>query len=117
MRYAVSKEAVASGVIEPDQQLTEGTATIPSSANEGFSGESLYISFSVNKSFLYFVEEPTLSGIPTKSDGTADMRFTASQDAVASGEISCDQVLSGSGECSTLETAESSPGEQKSTSP
>lgn len=41
MRYTASKEAVALGVIEPDQQLTEGSATISADDIGGFSGEFL----------------------------------------------------------------------------
>ncbi|UJR19713.1 hypothetical protein I4U23_022847 [Adineta vaga] len=48
----------------------------------------------------------TNTAIPTKSDGTADMRYNASQDAVASGEISRDDVLNGG----SGEIAESSSG-------
>jgi len=42
MRYTVSQEAVASGVIEPEEKLTEENDTIPTGGNEGFSGESIY---------------------------------------------------------------------------
>ena len=35
------------------------------------------------------------AALPVKGDGTADMRYNASEDAVDSGEISCDQVLGG----------------------
>lgn len=41
--------------------------------------------------------DSTVGDVPTKADGTADMRFTASKDAVESGGISADQVLDGSG--------------------
>ncbi|CAF2957544.1 unnamed protein product [Rotaria sp. Silwood2] len=95
MRYTVSKDAVASGIIEPDEKLTEESGTIPTGDNEGFG------------------EGSTLTDIPTKSDGTADMRYNASQDAVASGDISRDQVLSGGSDYSISETVESSPGKQK----
>lgn len=64
----------------------------------------------MNKSSVNFVEGSTLPDIPTKADGTADMRFSASQDAVASGEIDRDQVLSDSGECSIGGAAESLSG-------
>ena len=47
-----------------------------------------------------------------KADGTADMRFTASQDAVASGEISRDEVLSSDAAGGSLgESVESSSGD------
>ncbi|CAF3888578.1 unnamed protein product [Rotaria sp. Silwood1] len=92
MRYTTSKEAVASGVIEPNEQLTEGGEAVPTGDNGGFSAGS------------------TLSDIQTKSDGTADMRFSASQDAVASGEISGDQVLGDSSGCSIGGTVESLSG-------
>ncbi|CAF1527759.1 unnamed protein product, partial [Rotaria sp. Silwood1] len=92
MRYRVSKEAVASGDIEPDEKLTEGSDTMPTGENEDFSGGS------------------TLTDIPTKSDGTADMRYTASQNAVASGEITSGEVLADSNECSSGGIAESSSG-------
>jgi hypothetical protein len=110
MRYTESKEAVASGAIEPDEQLTEGNDTIPTGGNEGFAGESM-CHFNMNESHHYFVEGSTSNDITTKSDGTADMRYSASQDAVASGEISPDEVLSDGNENDG--TVESSSGTQK----
>ena len=50
----------------------------------------------------------TSADIPTKTDGTADMRYSASKDAVASGEISRDEVLN-SGDSADI----SSSGEMK----
>ena len=35
----------------------------------------------------------TVGDVPTKADGTADLRFTASKEAVAAGVIEPDQVL------------------------
>ncbi|CAF1395999.1 unnamed protein product [Adineta ricciae] len=75
MRYTISKEAVASGVITSDENLVQTNESSSVNGNEITSQESF------------------MNDIPTKSDGTADMRYSASQDAVASGDISRDQVL------------------------
>jgi hypothetical protein len=99
MRYTESKDAVAAGTIKPDEKLTGGEDT--------FSGESICYS-NMNKSSIHFVEGSTSTDIPTTLDGTADMRFGVSQDAVASGEISRDEVLSDSNEGLIGETLESS---------
>jgi hypothetical protein len=92
MRFTESKEAVASGAIEPGEKLTEANDTIPTGGNEVSSS----------------------ADIPTKSDGTADMRCTESKEAVASGEISRGDVLSGGYESSMGGMDESSLGKQKS---
>ncbi len=112
MRYTESKDAVAAGTIEPDEKLTGGEDTIPANNNEGSSGQYICY-FNINKSSLHFVEGSTSTDIPTKSDGTADMRFSVSQDAVGSGEISRDEVLSDSNEGLIGETFESSSGKMK----
>ncbi len=112
MRYTMSKDAVASGAIEPDEKLAGGENTISNGNNEGFSGESIY--HSNIKLSLHFVEGSTLTDIPTKSDGTADMRCSVSQDAVASSEIGRDEVISSSGSENLLGgTLESSSGNIK----
>jgi hypothetical protein len=57
--------------------------------------------------------DETAASIPTKDDGTPDMRFTASKEAVASGEISRDEVLIGGSESSIGGTGEALSGKQR----
>ena len=84
MRYNVSKDAVAAGQI--DTTDTDGSPGKCSRKEDAWDMR------------CRFLEAHAQSEIPTKADGTADMRFNASQDAVDSGEISCDQVLGGAAE-------------------
>jgi hypothetical protein len=50
---------------------------------------------SIKISFCLFLDSSKLADIPTKSDGTADMRYTESREAVSSGLISKDEVIEG----------------------
>ncbi|CAF0901740.1 unnamed protein product [Adineta steineri] len=91
MRYTASKEAVASGAIEPSDNLAETSGPVLAGENES-------------------TFESTSGDIPTKADGTADMRFSASQDAVASETISRDEVLTDNGASAAGENIGSSSG-------
>ena len=82
MRYKASQEAVAAGLVEPDVPLeaqNDSNAKVASSNTVESAVENA-------------------GEIPTTADGTADMRYNVSKDAVDSGEISCDQVLGGAAE-------------------
>ena len=95
MRYKESQEAVAAGIVEPD---------VPIEAQND-SNRQLASPDTVEST----VENTDT--IPIKADGTADMRYNASKDAVESGEISCDQILSGAGEPSAADTGPSLTGQ------
>lgn len=55
MRYAVSKDAVASGAIVPNQPLTDGNDTMPSSISEISSGRLIRISVQVSSTHLFIL--------------------------------------------------------------
>jgi hypothetical protein len=44
---------------------------------------------------FFYLDSLELADIPTKHDGTADMRYAQSKEAVASGLISKEEVLEG----------------------
>lgn len=85
MRFSESKEAVAAGFIEPDQSLAE--------KSEPVAGNSKNSIRNTEKNISAYLESPTISNIPTKADGTADLRYNESKEAVATGIIEPDQVL------------------------